>query len=394
HKDDETKDGPVDYPMDGGDDGDDDDDDSSRYNANDEDEDEEEEEEEHLAPADSVVVITTNELVSLPKGTKPIIPPPSTKTATTGARITVRLQAAMDEVRESSTRGRRVDYGFADTVKAEMRHRAIREVEYQIRDTWIDPAEAVPEMVPTTLEEETVWIVEEEAYAAREAWAHSIGQIMAPVTRQGQMTPPPNTDTPPHHMTPESLQAMIDQALLRNSTNGDGSQSSHGDNPRNVQTTRPCFYANFMKCHPLNFKGNEGVIRTLGPEAYAMTWEVKGNDVPAYTNHFQELALICTKFVANENEKIDKYISGLPDSIYENVRSSKPKTLDENIELTNDLMDQKHRTYVESSVFETTISFGSFLIVPLSICNNYVARASTVTGKVPYLVAFVALLST
>nr|GEW30740.1 putative reverse transcriptase domain-containing protein [Tanacetum cinerariifolium] len=169
---------------------------------------------------------------------------------------------------------------------------------------------------------------------------------------------------------------MINQALLRNSTNGDGSQSLHEDNQRHVQTTRPCFYADFMKCHPLNFKGNEGVvgltrwiekmefvfnisgcaienqvkfatctlldavltwwnshIRNLGPDAYVMTWEVlkkkmtdkyclqgelkkleielwnlkaKGNDVPTYTNRFQELTLICTKFVANENEKINK----------------------------------------------------------------------------------------
>ncbi|GKD88338.1 hypothetical protein Tco_1363845, partial [Tanacetum coccineum] len=34
--------------------------------------------------------------------------------------------------------------------------------------------------------------------------------------------------------------------------------------------------------------------------------KVKGNDVPAYTERFQELTLICTKFVANETEKIDK----------------------------------------------------------------------------------------
>ncbi|GJY15555.1 putative reverse transcriptase domain-containing protein, partial [Tanacetum coccineum] len=61
-------------------------------------------------------------------------------------------------------------------------------------------------------------------------------------------------------MTPESIQAMIDQALLRNSTNGDGSHSSHEDNRRNVQTARPCFYADFMKCQPLNFKGTEGVV--------------------------------------------------------------------------------------------------------------------------------------
>ncbi|GKB34955.1 putative reverse transcriptase domain-containing protein [Tanacetum coccineum] len=61
-------------------------------------------------------------------------------------------------------------------------------------------------------------------------------------------------------MTPESVQAMIDQALLQNSTNRDGSHNSHRDNRRNVQTTRPCFYADFMKCQPLNFKGNKGVV--------------------------------------------------------------------------------------------------------------------------------------
>nr|GEU29863.1 putative reverse transcriptase domain-containing protein [Tanacetum cinerariifolium] len=93
-------------------------------------------------------------------------------------------------------------------------------------------------------------------------------------------------------MTPESVQVMIDQALLRNSTNGDESHSSHEDNRRNMQTARLCFYADFMNCQPLNFKGTEGVV--------------KGNDVPAYTERFQELTLICTKFVANETEKIDK----------------------------------------------------------------------------------------
>ncbi|GJU81658.1 putative reverse transcriptase domain-containing protein [Tanacetum coccineum] len=117
-------------------------------------------------------------------------------------------------------------------------------------------------------------------------------------------------------------------------------------------------------------------IEKSGPEAYAMTWEglkkkmtdkycplgeiqkleielwnlkVKGNDVPAYTERFQELTLICTKFCANETEKINKYIRGLPDNIYGNVKSSKPKTLDETIELANDLMDQKLRTYAEKS---------------------------------------------
>nr|GEY39210.1 hypothetical protein [Tanacetum cinerariifolium] len=97
YEDDETEDGLVDYPIDGGDDGDDEDSDSSGDDADDEDEDEEdeEEEEEHLALAESVIFIPTVELVSPPEGIEPIIPPPSTDTTTTRARITVRLQAAI-----------------------------------------------------------------------------------------------------------------------------------------------------------------------------------------------------------------------------------------------------------------------------------------------------------
>ncbi|GKD20209.1 hypothetical protein Tco_1221912, partial [Tanacetum coccineum] len=44
---------------------------------------------------------------------------------------------------------------------------------------------------------------------------------MALTTRRGQNTPVNNTNS--NNMTLESIQAMIDQALLRNSTNRDGS---------------------------------------------------------------------------------------------------------------------------------------------------------------------------
>nr|GEX41211.1 hypothetical protein [Tanacetum cinerariifolium] len=178
------------------------------------DEDEEEEEEEHLALADSAVVIPIDELASPPEGTKPIIPPPSTDTTTTRARITIRQQTSVSlpleaesptptafpspplppslyppppvdrrddipeseqpprkrlclstlgsryEVGESSMRGRGVDYRFVDTVEAETRHRGIGEVGYGIRDTWIDPAEVVPEMAPTTLEKFSTRVTE------------------------------------------------------------------------------------------------------------------------------------------------------------------------------------------------------------------------------------------
>nr|GFC39669.1 hypothetical protein [Tanacetum cinerariifolium] len=59
---------------------------------------------------------------------------------------------------------------------------------------------------------------------------------------------------------------------------------------------------------------------------------------------------MCTKFLSVETEKVDKYISGLPNNIHGNVMSARTKTLDFAIELANDLMDQKLRTYVERQV--------------------------------------------
>nr|GEX20824.1 putative reverse transcriptase domain-containing protein [Tanacetum cinerariifolium] len=133
-----------------------------------------------------------------------------------------------------------------------------------------------------------------------------ISRIML-VTRQG------TNDA----MTPESIQAMIDQAIQRNSTHtqDDVSQSSGGGLRMPVQPAR--------------------------------NLRVKGNDVAAYTQRFQELALMCTKFLVDETGKVNKYISGLPDNIHGNVMSARPKTLDETIELANDLMDQKLCTYAE-----------------------------------------------
>ncbi|GJS31979.1 putative reverse transcriptase domain-containing protein [Tanacetum coccineum] len=60
--------------------------------------------------------------------------------------------------------------------------------------------------------------------------------------------------------TRESIQAKIGQALLGNSTNGDGRHNLHEDNQRNVKTVLRCFYADFMKCQPLDFKGTEYIV--------------------------------------------------------------------------------------------------------------------------------------
>nr|GEW64741.1 hypothetical protein [Tanacetum cinerariifolium] len=145
----------------------------------------------------------------------------------------------------------------------------------------------------------------------------------------------------------------------------DASQNSGGGPRRPVQPTRVCSYTDFMKCQPLNFKGTKGVVGlTRQIEKMESVVHIYGcaveNQVKFVTytmldaaltwwngHRFQELALMCTKFLSDETEKVDKYITGLPDNIHGNVISTRPKTLDFAIELANDLMDQKLRTYAE-----------------------------------------------
>nr|GEX70043.1 hypothetical protein [Tanacetum cinerariifolium] len=174
----------------------------------------------------------------------------------------------------------------------------------------------------------------------------------------------------------------------------DNASQSLGEGLRRlVQPARACSYTDFMKFQHLNFKETKGVVglsqwlkkmesifhisgcaidnqvkfatcnllgavltwwnghvRTLGHvAAYAMTWgTLRKKLMDKYCQKcFQELALMCTKFLADETKKVDKYISGLPDNIYRNVVSARPKTLDETIELANNLMDQKLHTYAE-----------------------------------------------
>ncbi|GJR96027.1 hypothetical protein Tco_0268201 [Tanacetum coccineum] len=211
YEDDEEQDGPVDYPMGRGDDGGDDDGDSSRDDADEKDE-EEEEEEKHIASADSTVVIPIVELVSSPEGTEPIIPSPLLPQSSVDRRDKIpesempphkrsclfAIGSRYEAGGSSTTRptgGQETDYRFVSTVDMEARRQGIRDVRYYIRDTWIDPAEAVPAVVPTTCEEVKTRVVElaelhehdiqdlhalledaqDEAYAARVAWNHSIG---------------------------------------------------------------------------------------------------------------------------------------------------------------------------------------------------------------------------
>ncbi|GJU96082.1 reverse transcriptase domain-containing protein [Tanacetum coccineum] len=86
-----------------------------------------------------------------------------------------------------------------------------------------------------------------------------------------------------------------------------------------------------------------GEIKTLEAEFWNL--KVKGTDVIGYNQRFQELALLCVRMFPEESYKIKRYVSGLPDMIYESVVASKPKTMQKAIEIATELMDKKIRTF-------------------------------------------------
>nr|GFC48146.1 hypothetical protein [Tanacetum cinerariifolium] len=191
---------------------------------------------------------------------------------------------------------------------------------------------------------------------------------------------------------------MIDQGVTAALAARDALRSTNGDDSHNFGTgvrrteraARECTYTDFLKCQPLPFKGTEGVaslsqwcermesnthVQTVGHKAaYGMSWKtlmkmmtdkycprneirklemeiwelkVKGTDLASYTQRFQELALLYGRMFSEESNKVEKYVGGLPDMIHGSVVASKPKTMQEAIEIATELMDKKIRTYAE-----------------------------------------------
>ncbi|GJZ32750.1 putative reverse transcriptase domain-containing protein [Tanacetum coccineum] len=166
-----------------------------------------------------------------------------------------------------------------------------------------------------------------------------------------------------------------------NGGNGNGGNGNPNENNKGVMLVAPeCTYQDFMKCQPLNSKGTEGDVRLIRwfekmetvfhisncPERELMKlmtkvycprneiqkmeselWNltVKNNDLAAYTHRFQELTMMCTKMVPEEEGRVEKFIGGLPDNIQGNVIAAEPTRLQDVVRIENNLMDQKLKGY-------------------------------------------------
>ncbi|GKE82957.1 hypothetical protein Tco_1552957, partial [Tanacetum coccineum] len=180
----------------------------------------------------------------------------------------------------------------------------------------------------------------------------------------------------------------------RGNVNGNGNGGEYSYNFRGFMPARECTYQDFLKCQPLNFNGTEGVVgltcwfkkmetvfhisncpekyqvkyasctllnsaltwwnshkRTIRIKAaYAMSWaELMKLMTEVYCPRNKELVLLCTRMVPNEEDKVERFVGGLPNNIQGNVIAAEPTKLQDAIRVANNLMDQKLKGYARSA---------------------------------------------
>ncbi|GKA30066.1 putative reverse transcriptase domain-containing protein [Tanacetum coccineum] len=193
------------------------------------------------------------------------------------------------------------------------------------------------------------------------------------------------TSTPTTSVTDEQLKRLIDQGIADALAARDADRSQNGednhDSGMGVRRQAPLAREeNQIKFTIYTLLGSalmwwNSHIKTVGHDvAYAMTWtnlkkkmtdkycprgevkklegemwdlKVKGTYVVGYNQGFQDLALMCARMFPKESDKIEKYVGGLSDMIHRSVMASKPKTMQDAIEIATKLMDKKICTFAE-----------------------------------------------
>ncbi|GKD76730.1 putative reverse transcriptase domain-containing protein, partial [Tanacetum coccineum] len=109
--------------------------------------------------------------------------------------------------------------------------------------------------------------------------------------------------------------------------------------------------------------------------------KVKEYNIAAYTQRFNELALMCPRMVEPENVKVDAYIRGLSENIKGEVTSSKPANLSEAMRMAHKLMEQKIQAKKERDIArnkrkEKSVATGANAL-PVWTCYDCVEQGHT-----------------
>nr|GEV47420.1 hypothetical protein [Tanacetum cinerariifolium] len=237
----------------------------------------------------------------------------------------------------------------ADRPEAEIKRRITEDIGYGIRDTWIDPRDVAEEGRQTEIFQRVKALVDDSQYhyeTGRLVDQEAIDQridaqdtLIATLTTQ-------LSSLQGHLATAlgeiQALQAK-EQAHAARDANRTGDDShTLGTGVRRTERWFERMETIFRISTCL--AKNQVKFATCTLLAGALTWwnshvRIVGTDA-AYVMTWIELK----KKMA---DKVERYIGGLPDSIYGSVVAPKPKTMQEATEMATGLMDKKIRTYAE-----------------------------------------------
>ncbi|GJT17634.1 hypothetical protein Tco_0876340 [Tanacetum coccineum] len=232
---------------------------------------------------------------------------------------------------------------FADTLEAAPGRRMSRELGYGIRDTWDDLVGAIQEIAPTTLEGvnqrviELSYTVDEEVrfiYSQLDDARYDRALLRARVNML-------ESDRPFHGRTAVLMEeeARLSRAAWAQSMDACDQTHSEGILLRTTVMTQQSEIVELRAADQRRQTGISNEIKKIETELWNL--KVQGTDVVAYNQRFQELALLSDRMFPEEADKIERYVGGMPDPIYSSVVASKPKTMQEAIEMGICLMERR-----------------------------------------------------
>nr|GEY42224.1 putative reverse transcriptase domain-containing protein [Tanacetum cinerariifolium] len=176
--------------------------------------------------------------------------------------------------------------------------------------------------------------------------------------------------------TKENHKALIDREVAAAMAEVEASRVRNGSDincsgPRLAQAVRECTYPYFLKCQPLNFKGTEGVVGlaqwfekmefvfninncTTACQVKYTACTLQGVTLTWWNSHVKTVTLEVAQALPWKTlkkmmtDKFEKYIGGLPDTIHDSVKATRPKTMQEAIEFATEMMDKRIRDVVEN----------------------------------------------
>ncbi|GJR01943.1 putative reverse transcriptase domain-containing protein [Tanacetum coccineum] len=162
------------------------------------------------------------------------------------------------------------------------------------------------------------------------------------------------TNAQPQEMIDQRVTAALAARDVDRNMNGDDSHNSRTGVRRAERTAREFKnQVKFATCtlHSVALTWWNTHVKTVGHDAaYGMPWTtlmIMMTEKYCPRNEIKKLEIEIWDLKVKESDKIEKYVGGLPDMIQGSVVASKPKTMQDAVEIATELMDKKIRTFAE-----------------------------------------------